>query len=178
MDQVDRAADHLACVDAVIAFCDSTDRGDAEGQLAVFTDDARMAPMPALEIVGKAQLQGLFQQMGSMGIAQRHLVSNVRVRFTGDDTATVTALLSIFHFGGPGPLVPSMMVNETNEMRRVDGEWLIASKQGQLVAGRPPMPTGMAPGVLPTDGSHAPSAAGPPPSASAAAPASRPAARP
>jgi uncharacterized protein (TIGR02246 family) len=164
MDQGDRTADRLACVDAIVAFCDCTDSGDAEGQLAVFTEDARMAPMPAMEIVGKSQLQGLFQQMGSMGIAQRHLVSNLRVRFTGDDTATVTALLSIFHFGGPGPLVPSMMVNETNEMRRVDGVWLIASKQGQLIAGRPPMPTGMAPGVLPTEGPHAngPSAPGGP----------------
>jgi uncharacterized protein (TIGR02246 family) len=158
---VDRTADRLACIDAVIAFCDSTDRSDADGQLAVFTDDARMAPMPAMEIVGKENLRGLFAQMGSMGIAQRHLVSNARVSFTGDDTAVVTALLSIFHFGGPGPLVPSMMVNETNEMRRVDGVWLISAKRGELVAGRPPMPAGMGSGPLPTDGSHGPGPGGP-----------------
>jgi uncharacterized protein (TIGR02246 family) len=131
-----RTDDWHACTDAVIAFCDFTDARDMDGQLSVFTDDAVMAPFPGMTISGKDQIRGVFERMAHMPMRQRHVVTNLRVRFTGDDTAEVRALLSIYHFtDDAAPLTPAMMINETNDLRRVGGTWLIAAKRGERVAG-------------------------------------------
>jgi uncharacterized protein (TIGR02246 family) len=144
---MDRTADTLACQDAVIAFCDATDSGDHVGQTACFTDDASMSPFPPINVTGKAELATMFERMATMNasLKQRHVVSNVRVKFTGDDTAVATAVLAIYQFADERPLTPNLMVDETNEMRRVNGHWLIAAKTGRLIGGKPPFPPGPPP---------------------------------
>jgi uncharacterized protein (TIGR02246 family) len=171
---MDRTADWIACYDLVIAFCDLTDAGDAAGQLALFTDDAILSPIAPMEMRGKEQISAVFTHLAEMNktLKQRHVASNVRVQFTGDDSAVATAILSMYQFHG-GPVVPGFMVNETNELRKVDGKWLIASKRGVTIAGQPPMPPGppggMPPGAMPPGGPGGPGGPGmtPPPGAPA-----------
>jgi uncharacterized protein (TIGR02246 family) len=167
---MDRTADWIACHDLVIAFCDLTDAGDAAGQLALFTEDAVLSPIPPMEMRGKEQLAGVFGHLAEMNktLKQRHVATNVRIRFTGDDTAIATAVLSMYQFHG-GPVVPGFMVNETNELRKVDGKWLIASKRGAIIAGQPPMPPGPPGGMPPGPGGPGPGGPGVPPPSGASA---------
>jgi uncharacterized protein (TIGR02246 family) len=151
---MDRTADILACQDTVTAFCDCTDYGDFTGQTDCFTDDASMSPFPPLVMTGKAEIAKMFERMAQMNalLKQRHVITNFRVRFTGDDTAVATATLAIYQFGDDVPIVPGLMVDETNEMQRVGDRWLISSKVGKMIAGKPPMPAGPPPGGVPPAG--------------------------
>jgi uncharacterized protein (TIGR02246 family) len=63
---MDHSADILACMEVVTAFCDATDAADATAQVACFTDDAVMAPMPGMEIAGKAKITEMFSGMAAM----------------------------------------------------------------------------------------------------------------
>jgi hypothetical protein len=152
-EQVDRALDRLGIADASYIYGAAV---DLIGATPVKPGDPDPALNEAAELFGQAMHEdaklrlflagpsGPSQPMGSGGpagvaravrdyftaygyIGTQHPVGNVRVSFTGSDTAVGTCLIPCFHWLADGRMLLAP-VNYRDGYRRTSGIWKIATR--------------------------------------------------
>jgi uncharacterized protein (TIGR02246 family) len=122
------AEDQLAVIDLVHALCDALDERNPDAVAALFAPDGVFAAFgngltgPAAIAEGMAGLRG--------APSQRHLASNVRVSAI-EPELVVDAVFTVYHFGGDGPLAPSVILQTSTRCRSEAGRWLISHHSGR-----------------------------------------------
>ena len=79
-------------------YCEFVDRNDADAlALRVFSPDAAFQLGATRAVVGRPDLRLMFAKTLAAFSATSHHLSNVRIRFEGDDRATSTAYIYAWH---------------------------------------------------------------------------------
>jgi len=118
-------ADRLEMLQAIARYNRAADERDVEAYVAEFTQDGviegHMTTAPGRDGL-RADLPGLFAMEGTL---KRHLSVNHVVSGDGDgDAATVRSMLLVVEGEGEPEVVATAQI--TDDMRRVDGRWLVA----------------------------------------------------
>ncbi|MFD3993443.1 nuclear transport factor 2 family protein [Streptomyces sp. NPDC058548] len=130
------AADRLALRELVDAYAHCADRRDAEGQMALFTEDTRFVvhmdardPQPTQELRGRESLAPVFDALNAYA-ATTHFNGQSTVTLDGDHATGVTYCLA-HHIteaddGSRTLMIASIRYLDT--MIRHDGTWLFAER--------------------------------------------------
>ncbi len=121
--------ERLAIEDLFVRYAAALDEGDAEGVVGCFTDDGWLDSPIVGRHQGKARLRQFAQKIvesKQRGAQLRHVVSNFRVDVAGDRGRARCYLLDFATAAGECELLSSGEYD--CELRRVDGEWLFASR--------------------------------------------------
>jgi hypothetical protein len=130
----DRLADKAEVADALLRFANGMDTDNAELIRSAFTTDAVTDFGPAADKLGMQfpLLEGqdmITQGLGGFaaGLDTSHSVTNVRVEFTGDDTASAYALVEAQHLPVGVRDRHMLMKNRYSiDARRDGGVWRIS----------------------------------------------------
>ena len=113
----------------LIDYCCALDRMDLVSLSALFTDDCAVdyGPDERLQSHGSAALAKSLERMWRWSRTSHHL-SNVRIRFTGDNEASVGSYVYAWHERADGSTATVLGQYHDRFVRR-DGRWRIATRQ-------------------------------------------------
>lgn len=121
--------------DTLKDYCHYVDRNDPAGIVAnVFCEDGRFELGSRHAVVGHAQLALMFAKTLAPFRMTSHHLSNVRVRFTGDDSAESTAHVYAWHLAADDGRRIDLWGRYVDCLRLEPAGWRIASRR-LLVAG-------------------------------------------
>ena len=121
--------DRLAIEDLFVRYAAALDDGDVEGVVGCFADDGWLDSPIVGRHQGKARLREFAEKIvesKQRGAQLRHVVSNFRIDVSGDRGRARCYLLDFATVAGECGLLSSGEYD--CELRRVDGEWLFASR--------------------------------------------------
>ena len=121
--------DRQAIEDLLVDYCHYLDRMELEKLAALFTADCEVVygSHPALRASGSAALAHSLQRLWRWARTSHHL-SNVRVRFDGDDAADVGSYVLAWHERADGSTATVYGQYRDRVERTADG-WRIARRQ-------------------------------------------------
>ncbi|MGW1532890.1 nuclear transport factor 2 family protein [Streptomyces aureus] len=156
LDPLQRLLAERACERLVLELVRRLDLGEPGTVCDLFTADGVWQwPDDERRIVGRDALRAYFGSRPADRLSRR-MCSNILVTLDSPDTATATTYFVTYRVDGhtEGTLVPTPLPANAGHyedtFRRVDGEWLIASRTLFLAFGGPTRR------LDPTDGSPAP----------------------
>ena len=131
------AADRLAIRELVEAYAYCADRRDAEGQMALFTEDTHFVvfmdakdPMPAMDLHTRQDLAPVFAALNQYH-ATTHFIGQSTILTLTDDTATGVAYCLAHHVtvadGKRRLMIASIRYHDT--FVKADGVWLFSERQ-------------------------------------------------
>jgi len=132
-----QAADRLAIRELVEAYAYCADRRDAEGQMALFTEDTHFVvfmnakdPTPAMDLHTRQDLAPVFAALNQYDATTHFIGQSTILSLTGD-TATGVAYCLAHHVtvadGKRRLMVASIRYHDSFVKR--DGEWLFSERQ-------------------------------------------------
>ncbi|WP_042389533.1 nuclear transport factor 2 family protein [Streptacidiphilus melanogenes] len=132
-----QAADRLAVRELVDAYAHCADRRDAEGQMALFTEDARFlvfmdatAAEPTQELYGRHSLAPVFENLNTYR-ATTHFNGQSTVTLNGDRASGETYCLA--HHISCGTAVERTImiasIRYLDEFVKKDGQWFFAERR-------------------------------------------------
>lgn len=131
------AADRLAIRELVDAYAHCADRRDAEGQMALFTEDTRFlvfmdhdSPEPTQELNGRASLAPVFDNLNTYAVTM-HFNGQSTIALDGDratgESYCLAHHLSVAQDGARTMMVAS--IRYLDEFVKQDGAWLFAERR-------------------------------------------------
>jgi ketosteroid isomerase-like protein len=131
------AADRLAIRELVEAYAHCADRRDAQGQMALFTEDTRFVvymnakdPKPSQDLHSRAALAPVFDDLNKY-TATQHFVGQSTILTLKEDYATGEAYTMAHHLtveGGKRRLmIAALRYDDT--FVKIDGAWLFAERK-------------------------------------------------
>ncbi|WP_416425143.1 nuclear transport factor 2 family protein [Pseudomonas sp. App30] len=132
MNDIERLLIENACHKQIIRFARLSDLGDYEALVAMFTETATFSrpTKPDVPLVGRRAIFDAFENRPLRKSV--HLVSNIIVDVKDSDNATTRSHIALF----TSPLTvelahkPYLVGHYEDELQRVDGQWLFASRIG------------------------------------------------
>lgn len=132
-----QAADRLAIRELVEAYAYCADRRDAEGQMALFTEDTHFVvfmnakdPTPAMDLHTRQDLAPVFAALNQYDATTHFIGQSTILSLTGD-TATGVAYCLAHHVtvadGKRRLMVASIRYHDS--FVKLDGEWLFSERQ-------------------------------------------------
>jgi reactive intermediate/imine deaminase len=173
MDPIEQLLAERACERLILDFVHRLDLGEPASVAELFTEDGRWEwppPGDGRRSEGREALRKYFGARPADKLSRR-VMSNVRVTVTSADTAEATSYFTTYRVegwtGGMVPAGPPVQVGHYEDtFRRVDGQWLLASRTLHLPFGGPtprqgrgalePVRTDRAPFVRFPDGTEPP----------------------
>jgi ketosteroid isomerase-like protein len=133
----EEAADRLAIRELVDAYAHCADRRDAEGQMALFTEDTRFlvfmdysSPEPTQELHGRESLAPVFDNLNSYAVTM-HFNGQSTVVLDGDqatgESYCLAHHLSVGEDGQRTMMIAS--IRYLDQFARQDGQWLFAERR-------------------------------------------------
>lgn len=129
--------DHLAIADHMARYCWAVDEGDADGWVALWSEDAVCTGLGPQTLTGREQLRGIVASnmaLGGNGKA-RHSVTNLVCDYAGGDRDTVEAkyynMVTNWKDGGRFTCMALSRVR----LVRDEAGWLIACSDSELFLG-------------------------------------------
>lgn len=117
----------------VTEFAHLIDHGRAQHVADLFTPSGWYGRENGGRSVGRAAIRSAYAARASRHPQRvcRHLFTNLRIAFDGDDTATGLSTLMLFAGDGATPLPArvSLVQDYLDSYERVDGRWLFASRE-------------------------------------------------
>jgi uncharacterized protein (TIGR02246 family) len=131
MSHSDRATDRRAIEQLNEDFCHQLDRGDVEGFVALFTDDALYTN--GLRVLrGVAQIRQFYMDRTRDGPrTSRHFTQGLRVEFTGENSARGLSAAFTFSAAGSPPIESTIpaVVADFEDVYVLDGaRWRFAER--------------------------------------------------
>src|ERR1700744_3263042 len=130
------AADRLAIRELVEAYAHCADRRDAQGQMALFTEDTHFVvymnakdPTPSQELHSREELAPVFAELNKYD-ATTHFVGQSTIFTLTDDRATGEAYCLAHHVTvheGKGPLMLAYL-RYYDTLVKINGAWLFAER--------------------------------------------------
>jgi hypothetical protein len=135
-EQLVSDADHLALSRLVEEISWRIDHGRADSVWELFVPDGVLATSGA-PLVGHDAIRAWGTARVASAARTRHIVSGMRFTDGGDGRATGSTLLTVFiHEGdGPGPAIPSVVGEDTDEFVRTDAGWRFVSRTFEVLFG-------------------------------------------
>lgn len=133
-----------ACERLILDFVHRLDLGEPASVAELFTEDGVWewpAPGDGRRSEGRAALRAYFGARPADKLSRR-VMSNIRVTVTSEDTAEATSYFTTYRIEGwSGDMVPAappvQVGHYEDTFRRVDGQWLLASRTLRLPFGGP-----------------------------------------
>jgi len=133
----EEAADRLAIRELVDAYAHCADRRDAEGQMALFTEDTRFlvfmdysSPEPTQELHGRESLAPVFDNLNTYAVTM-HFNGQSTVVLDGDqatgESYCLAHHLSVGEDGQRTMMIAS--IRYLDQFARQDGQWLFAERR-------------------------------------------------
>ena len=130
-------ADRLAIRELVDAYAHCADRRDADGQMALFTEDTRFlvfmdygSPVPTQELHGRASLAPVFDNLNTYTVTM-HFNGQSTVALDGDrgsgETYCLAHHLTVGADGARTMMIAS--IRYLDEFVKVEGRWLFAERR-------------------------------------------------
>lgn len=111
-------------------YCHYVDRNDAQALATrVFAADGRFELGSKHAVVGREQLALMFAKTLCVFTRTSHHLSNVRIRFTGDDTAESTAYVYAWHLAADDGRRIDLWGRYADRLRLTGEGWRIASRR-------------------------------------------------
>lgn len=111
-------------------YCHHVDRNDAVALAEqVFCADGRFELGSRHAVVGSEQLQLMFAKTLGVFVRTSHHLSNVRIRFTGDDSAESTAYVYAWHLAADDGRRIDLWGRYHDRLRLTPAGWRIASRR-------------------------------------------------
>ena len=121
------AADRLAILEVITRADDAASRRDADGYVALFTDDAVLDGTQGRHAGRQALRAAVGPVWAAEGPATLHLTLNPVIEpGSSDDQAVVRSVLLILDPAAPPAIRTAAAI--TQELRRADGSWLITRR--------------------------------------------------
>ncbi len=131
MESIDRLADRLAITQLNNDFCHELDRGTVEGFVVLFTPEALYTNGPRI-LRGEEQIREFYLGRTRDGPrTSRHLVSGLRIEFTGETSARGLSACLTFSALGPPPIesITPAIVADFEDVYAFDGaRWRFAER--------------------------------------------------
>jgi uncharacterized protein (TIGR02246 family) len=131
MSHTDRSADRRAIEQLNDDFGHQLDRGDVEGFVALFTDDALYTNGPRVLRGGQQIRQFYIDRTRDGPRTSRHFVSGLRIEFTGESSARGLSAAFTFSASGSPPIdstIPAI-VADFEDVYAFDGvRWRFAER--------------------------------------------------
>jgi len=133
----EEAADRLAIRELVDAYAHCADRRDAEGQMALFTEDTHFVvymnardPKPSQELHSRAVLAPVFADLNKYAATQ-HFIGQSTILTLTADRATGEAYTMAHHLTVDGDkrhlMIAALRYGDT--FAKTDGNWLFAERK-------------------------------------------------
>jgi len=125
--------------DLVHQFAHLVDVEAGAGVAELFTEDGRFGFDDA-ETIGRQAIAETYARRAGNGLrTARHLMTNLRLRWAGEDLVSGTSIMLIFAADGPPPLPadPLLCADVDDEFRRVDGTWYLARRTYRTIFADP-----------------------------------------
>lgn len=133
-----RLADRAAIHEVMQQYVWSVDALDADGYVAVFTEDAQIDSNGTL-IQGHAAIRRVVTDLAARQQANReagrpagrlyHVISNERISFTGESTALYQSYWQTLRRNAEGRYVTGGFGRSEDRLVKRDGRWLIQSRK-------------------------------------------------
>jgi uncharacterized protein (TIGR02246 family) len=121
------AADRLAVLDVITRADEAASRRDADGYVALFTEDAVLVGTQGRHVGREALRSGVGSVWAAEGPATLHLTLGPVIEpGPSDDQATVRSVLLIIDPAEPPAIRTAAAINQ--ELRRAGGSWLITRR--------------------------------------------------
>ena len=112
-------------------YAERIDNGDLDGVAALFTHGTWSSPGRGTPLRGADQVRraydGVILYDGSP--STKHVISNVTIELTDDDTATARSYFTVLQARPDLPLQPIIAGRYHDRFERVDGRWRFADRQ-------------------------------------------------
>jgi uncharacterized protein (TIGR02246 family) len=121
--------DRLAIEDLFVRYAAALDEGDVEGVVGCFVEDGWLDSPMVGRHQGKTNLRQFAERIAESkrrGAQIRHVLSNFRIDISGDRGRARCYLLDFATVAGKSELLSPGEYD--CELRKVDGEWLFASR--------------------------------------------------
>ena len=121
--------DRLAIEDLFVRYAAALDEGDVEGVVGCFTEDGWLDSPIVGRHQGRPSLRAFAERIASStraGAQFRHVLSNFRIEVAGDEGRVRCYLLDFATVAGKCELLSPGEYDCA--LRRVEGEWLFASR--------------------------------------------------
>lgn len=89
------------CQRLQVAYAVTADAGDVEGFVACFSEDGEVRVPGAQPFVGHTAIRASIVQLGSLGVAYRHLITNSLITVQDAESATGICYLLTFNSAAP-----------------------------------------------------------------------------
>lgn len=127
-----RIEDRVAIEDLMWRYVRALDSFNPEAYAAVFTEDGEFAsganPTKGREAL-REMVAGLAAGRNENSAPMHHMIVNSNLEFTGENTARFHSYwMTVFGPAGEAPLRVAAVGRGVDELERVDGEWLIKSR--------------------------------------------------
>lgn len=131
------AADRLAIRELVEAYAHCADRRDAQGQMALFTEDTHFVvymdakdPKPSSELHSRAALAPVFADLGKYAATMHFVGQSTILTLTGDRaTGEVYTLAHHLMVDGDKRRLMIAALRYADELVKLDGAWLFAERR-------------------------------------------------
>jgi uncharacterized protein (TIGR02246 family) len=131
MSDTDRAADRQAIEQLNHDFCHQLDRGNVEGFVSLFTDDALYTHGPRV-LRGEQQIRQFYIDRTRNGPrTSRHFTQGLRIEFTDEKSARGLSAAFAFSADGPPPIESTIpaVVADFQDVYAYDGmRWRFAER--------------------------------------------------
>lgn len=112
-------------------YAERIDNGDLDGVAALFTHGTWSSPGRGTPLRGADQVRraydGVILYDGTP--STKHVISNVTIELTDDDTATARSYFTVLQARPDLPLQPIIAGRYHDRFERVDGRWRFADRQ-------------------------------------------------
>ncbi len=142
---LDRLDDRAAIADQMFRYARATDWLETEGHREVFVDDCTFASPHSGDIRGVDAVVEWMDTVLPQFEATQHLIGNIGIEFTGDDSATAVSYVRAWHRYADPTRADMVLWGEYHDrwLKR-DGRWRIEERR-VLEAGIEPRRAGGAP---------------------------------
>ena len=126
-------AEDLCCIERLnVELCHQLDRGTPTEFAALFMPDARYIFGPRIH-EGREAIRGFAEKRSAKGPrTSRHVLTGLRIEFTGPSDATGISICTTYAADGPAPIAgatPTIVADFIDRYARSDGAWLVAERQ-------------------------------------------------
>jgi len=141
----DRLADRAAIADQMFRYARATDWLETHRHREVFVEECVFASPHSGDVIGVDGVVAWMDSVLPQFEATQHLISNISIEFTGDDTATAVSYVRAWHRYRDRDRPDMVLWGEYHDRwRRLDGRWRIEERR-VLEAGIEPRREGGAP---------------------------------
>jgi len=127
--QHQQVADRMAIEVLMWRYVRAIDSWNADAYASVFTEDGTFMGTTGRDAL-RGMVSGMAENRGPDAPDLHHFMANQTIEFTGPDSAEVNYYWQTVTRGSPGANAPQMLAagRGRDEVVRVDGEWLISSR--------------------------------------------------